>query len=173
MITRTLDTPLGPVRLSVARGAVVALAFDDRARDRDGERDSGRDRDPDRRAADAIARALHAWLDGDLSAVDDVDLAPDGTPFQRRVWDALRRIPPGTTTTYGAIARAIGTPHAARAVGAANAANPIAILVPCHRVVGADGALTGYAFGVERKRWLLAHERRFAGNIRALEMSSM
>ncbi len=89
-----------------------------------------------------------------------VALAPAGTPFQRRVWDALLEVGFGETSTYGAIARAIGRPRSVRAVGAANGANPVSIIVPCHRIVGASGALTGYGGGLWRKEWLLAHERR-------------
>ena len=85
-----------------------------------------------------------------------------GAPFELRVWNALRKIPPGTTTTYGAIAREIGSPDASRAVGMANGANPIAIIVPCHRVIGSNGTLTGYGGGLETKSWLLSHERRWA-----------
>ncbi len=81
-----------------------------------------------------------------------------GTAFQRRVWGALREIPPGRTRSYGQLAAAAGRPRAARAAGAANGANPVSLVVPCHRVVGADGRLTGYGGGLERKRWLLAHE---------------
>jgi methylated-DNA-[protein]-cysteine S-methyltransferase len=81
-----------------------------------------------------------------------------GTPFQRSVWSALRRIPAGTTTSYGALAEHIERPTAVRAVGHANGANPISVVVPCHRVIGADGSLTGYGGGLDRKRWLLAHE---------------
>ena len=88
----------------------------------------------------------------------DLPLAPRGTAFQRQVWDALRPIPHGVTTSYGAIAASIGRPTASRAVGAANGQNPIAIVVPCHRVVGSTGALTGYGGGMDRKRWLLDHE---------------
>jgi methylated-DNA-[protein]-cysteine S-methyltransferase len=88
----------------------------------------------------------------------DLDLAPEGTPFQRRVWDALCAIPYGETTTYGALAASLGRSRAARAVGAANARNPLSIVIPCHRVIGAGGGLTGYAGGVARKQWLLAHE---------------
>ncbi len=83
-----------------------------------------------------------------------------GSPFQRRVWQALLEIPYGATTTYGELALRLGKPGAARAVGLANGRNPFAIVVPCHRVVGARGALTGYGGGLERKRWLLDHERR-------------
>jgi methylated-DNA-[protein]-cysteine S-methyltransferase len=86
-----------------------------------------------------------------------------GTAFQRACWSSLRQIPAGTTTSYGALAKALGKPAAMRAVGLANGANPIAVVVPCHRVVGSDGSLTGYGGGLERKRWLLAHEARHAG----------
>ena len=88
----------------------------------------------------------------------DIPLDPPGTPFQRRVWDALRAIPYGTTLSYGELARRLGDLRATRAVGAANGRNPIPIIVPCHRVVGANGALTGFGGGLDRKRWLLEHE---------------
>jgi methylated-DNA-[protein]-cysteine S-methyltransferase len=105
-----------------------------------------------------IARRLEAFFDGDLAALDAIETESGGTSFQRAVWSALRRIPPGTTVSYGQLAARIGRPHASRAVGAANGSNPIAIIVPCHRVIGSDGHLTGYGGGIERKRWLLAHE---------------
>jgi methylated-DNA-[protein]-cysteine S-methyltransferase len=89
----------------------------------------------------------------------DMPLAPRGTPFQQRVWQLLREIPYGDTTSYGALARRLGSPEASRAVGLANGRNPIAIIIPCHRVVGSDGSLTGYGGGLDRKRWLLDHER--------------
>jgi methylated-DNA-[protein]-cysteine S-methyltransferase len=88
----------------------------------------------------------------------DVALAPQGTPFQQEVWRALQEIPYGTTTSYGALARELGRPDAARAVGLANGSNPVGIIVPCHRVVGADGSLTGYGGGLHRKQWLLEFE---------------
>ncbi|HMA45123.1 MAG TPA: methylated-DNA--[protein]-cysteine S-methyltransferase, partial [Gemmatimonadales bacterium] len=91
-------------------------------------------------------------------AVFDLPLAAAGTPFQQRVWRALRQIPFGATESYAGLARRLGAPAAARAVGAANGQNPIPIIVPCHRVIGADGDLTGFGGGLERKRWLLAHE---------------
>jgi O-6-methylguanine DNA methyltransferase len=106
----------------------------------------------------AIIAALDAYFAGDLAALDRVPVATGGSDFQRSVWAALRQIPPGTTSGYGALAARLGKPGAARAVGLANGSNPIGIVVPCHRVIGASGALTGYAGGVERKRWLLAHE---------------
>ena len=106
------------------------------------------------------AQQLDAYWSGELFDFD-LPLAPKGTPFQQKVWRALRKIPYGTTATYGEIARKIGSPTASRAVGAANGRNPIAIVVPCHRVIGANGTLTGYAGGLDMKRQLLAHESRF------------
>ncbi len=106
----------------------------------------------------AMVQALRAYFAGDLRALDAIPVATGGSDFQRQVWAALRTIPPGATTSYGELAAAIGRPGASRAVGMANGANPIGIVVPCHRVIGANGALTGYAGGVERKRWLLRHE---------------
>jgi methylated-DNA-[protein]-cysteine S-methyltransferase len=107
--------------------------------------------------------ALAAYMHGDLAAIEPLDIATGGTPFQRMVWAALRDIPTATTTSYGELARRIGRPAAVRAVGLANGANPIGIVVPCHRVIGADGSLTGYGGGLARKRWLLQHEARAAG----------
>lgn len=104
-------------------------------------------------------RALCDYFQGDLAALTRLDVAESGTPFQRQVWRALRDIPRGTTVSYGALARRIGQPRAVRAVGLANGQNPINLVVPCHRVIGADGSLTGYGGGLRRKRWLLAHER--------------
>ena len=106
----------------------------------------------------AIRRPLTGYFAGDLTAIDAIPVATGGTSFQQEVWAALRGIRPGTTLGYGALARKLGRPNAARAVGLANGANPIAIVVPCHRVIGADASLTGYGGGVERKRWLLGHE---------------
>jgi O-6-methylguanine DNA methyltransferase len=106
-----------------------------------------------------LADALGAYFAGQLSALDVLPIATGGTLFQRTVWRALRTIPAGETLSYGELAARVGQPGAARAVGLANGKNPIAIVVPCHRVIGADGSLTGYAGGVERKRWLLDHER--------------
>lgn len=109
---------------------------------------------------DEISQAIRAYFDGDLDALNAIEIEGGGTDFQRRAWDALRAIPPGQTRTYGQMAVEIGRPNASRAIGAANALNPISIVVPCHRLVGSDGALTGYGGGIERKRWLLEHERR-------------
>ena len=111
-----------------------------------------------------IARTRR-WLDdyfaGASAAIDGLTFDMRGAPFELRVWEALRQIPAGATTSYGAIAKALGSPGAARAVGAANGANPIAIIVPCHRVIGSSGSLTGYGGGLDRKTWLIDHERRW------------
>ncbi len=155
-----IPSPLGTILLVAGDDGVVALDFDDcrermqtLLKARFGEVELVRADDPC-----GYSSRLRAYLTGTLDALDDVAVAAGGTPFQDRVWRALRSIPAGATRSYGEIARAIGRPTAARAVGAANGRNPVALVVPCHRVVGSDGALTGYAGGVERKRWLLAHE---------------
>ena len=106
-----------------------------------------------------LTTAMRSYLAGQLTAIDDLPVATGGTEFQRLVWRALRQIPCGETISYGELARRIGRPAAVRAVGLANGTNPISIVVPCHRVIGSNGSLTGYGGGIERKRWLLAHER--------------
>jgi methylated-DNA-[protein]-cysteine S-methyltransferase len=105
-----------------------------------------------------LTSAIASYFEGDLTAIDTIPVALVGTPFQRAVWTALRDIPCGSTTSYSALAQRIGRPSAVRAVGLANGANPVGVVVPCHRVVGADGGLVGYGGGIARKRWLLAHE---------------
>jgi methylated-DNA-[protein]-cysteine S-methyltransferase len=105
-----------------------------------------------------IGEALAAYFADDPEALDSVPVTTAGTAFQREVWKALRGIRPGTTLSYGALAQQLGRPKSARAVGLANGANPVAIVIPCHRVIGADASLTGYGGGIDRKRWLLAHE---------------
>jgi methylated-DNA-[protein]-cysteine S-methyltransferase len=114
---------------------------------------------PRMRAPQAIRGALEAYFEGDIAAIDRVPVQADGTPFQLKVWKALREIPAGETISYGELAGRIGQPTASRAVGLANGSNPISIVVPCHRVIGANGKLTGYGGGLDRKRWLLNHER--------------
>ncbi len=106
------------------------------------------------------AARVRDYLGGDLQALDELEVDPLGTPFQLGVWRALRRIPPGKTLSYAELARSIGQPRAVRAVARANALNPISLVIPCHRVIGADGMLRGYAGGLDRKQWLLAHERQ-------------
>lgn len=148
-----LDSPLGPLTLVVTDGALTGLWMSDQRHRPAGE--GFGDRVPD--ALPAAREQLAAYFDAALTAFD-LPLAPYGTPFRRRVWSALREIPYGATTTYGRLAAAIGNPAASRAVGLANGRNPISIVVPCHRVVGADGSLTGYGGGLDRKRVLLALE---------------
>jgi methylated-DNA-[protein]-cysteine S-methyltransferase len=106
----------------------------------------------------SITERLIAYIEGDIAAIDDIPVEAAGTAFQRDVWAALRHIPVGQTWSYGELAKHIGRPAAVRAVGLANGANPISVVVPCHRVIGANGTLTGYAGGMARKRWLLEHE---------------
>jgi methylated-DNA-[protein]-cysteine S-methyltransferase len=109
-----------------------------------------------------VRQALDDYFAGHLEALDEIECQADGTEFQRSVWTALRDIPAGQTLSYGTLAGRLGNPKAVRAVGLANGSNPIPIVIPCHRVIGSDGSLTGYGGGLERKRWLLAHEGRFA-----------
>ena len=116
------------------------------------------DRYTERKRPSAARKALEAYFEGNIAALDHVGVETGGTLFQRTVWAALRRIPAGQTTSYGALASTIDRPRAMRAVGLANGSNPIGIIVPCHRVIGASGALTGYGGGLARKQWLLEHE---------------
>lgn len=115
------------------------------------------------RAAPQLGQRLAAYFDGDIHVLADIPVATGGTPFQRAVWSALRQIAAGTTLSYGALARKLDCPKASRAVGLANGANPVSLVVPCHRVIGANGSLTGFGGGLHRKRWLLAHEARACG----------
>ena len=160
-----LPSPLGPLLVVWDRERRLrALDFEDyeprfrRLLNRHYGADS--ERLPSGRAPAEIVERLAAYFEGAIDAIDEIPVATGGTAFQRAIWSALRDIPSGSTTTYGRLAARIGRPSACRAVGAANGANPIAIVVPCHRVVGSDASLTGYAGGLERKRWLLAHEER-------------
>jgi methylated-DNA-[protein]-cysteine S-methyltransferase len=109
-----------------------------------------------------LVSSLTRYFDGEIAILDGIPVAFSGTPFQRKVWTALRSIEGGATLSYGALARRIHEPHAVRAVGMANGRNPIGVVVPCHRVIGSDGTLTGYGGGLARKRWLLEHEARYA-----------
>ena len=113
----------------------------------------------------SVGATLDAYFQGDTRCVHAIPTATGGTPFQRAVWRALMDIPSGSTESYGQLAKRIGKPGASRAVGLANGSNPISIVVPCHRVIGASGALTGYGGGLWRKQWLLAHEKRQGGDL--------
>lgn len=151
--TLLVDSPVGPLLLHATTDGVSGLSLD-------GTRMSRVRVDTTREATahlDALGSQLDEYFDGRRSAFD-VALALDGTPFQREVWDGLRAIPYGETVSYGELAERIGRPGAQRAVGLANGQNPVAIVVPCHRVIGADGSLTGYGGGLDRKRFLLALE---------------
>jgi len=157
----TVDSPIGLVTAAVRDGALVAMGvgehWERKVRPFDGQARVPAD-DPA-----GVATAVRRYFAGDVHAIDALPVAPTGTAFQRAVWAALRRIPVGTTVSYGELARTLGAPSAVRAVGAANGANPIWLVVPCHRVIGADGSLTGYGGGLPRKRWLLDHEQRAVG----------
>ncbi len=156
-----LKTPVGPMtRVTDQQGRLRVLEFsdhDERMRRLMYRYYGPCDLTPGAAPA-AVRTALDAYFDGDLAAIDSLETAATGTPFQGRVWAALREIPAGTTESYGALAARLGLPNAMRAVGLANGANPIAVVVPCHRVIGANGTLTGYGGGIERKQWLLKHE---------------
>lgn len=145
MSTRTIETPIGPLTLEADENAVTAIRFGASA---------AQGVSPLLDAAEAQLREYFAGM----RRVFDLPIAPHGTAFQQRVWAALRTIPYGETRTYGELAAAIGNPSACRAVGMANHRNPLPIVIPCHRVIGANGTLTGYAGGVETKRKLLALE---------------
>jgi len=156
----TVDSPIGPLTLVTDARAVYALEFAD-VEDRLAAqlaRRFGRFALRPRRDPLGARGKLAAYFSGDLRAIDAIAVNPGGTPFQQAVWRALRRIPPGKTSSYGRLAARLGRPAAPRAVGHANALNPVAIVIPCHRLIGSDDGLTGYAGGVERKRWLLRHE---------------
>ena len=105
-----------------------------------------------------VVAVLERYFTGDLTSLDEVDVELHGTDFQQRVWRALRSVAAGTTSSYAELARKVGAPAAVRAVGAANGANPVAVVLPCHRIIGSNGTLTGYGGGLDRKRWLLNHE---------------
>ncbi|OKI00878.1 cysteine methyltransferase [Streptomyces sp. CB02923] len=151
------DSPYGPLTL-VAEGDVLAGLYMTDQRHRPPQESFGPPEDPETPPFAAAVRQLHAYFDGTLT-VFDLPLAPRGTPFQHRVWDALCEIPYGGTLSYGQLAERLGKPSAARAVGLANGKNPIGIIIPCHRVIGASGSLTGYGGGLDRKRRLLDFER--------------
>ena len=155
-----IDSPLGPISTGVdERGAVAWVAFGDVRLRRDLPGVPAKaDLAEDAAATSEVDRQLGEYFAGSRRAFD-LDVAPAGSEFQRAAWEMLRKIPYGETRTYGQQAALLGRPNSARAVGRANATNPIAIIVPCHRVIGASGALTGYASGLPIKEALLAMER--------------
>ena len=156
------ETPLGPMRLCFTDQGLAALEFA-------GEGSPSMLSDaalPNhlRPLVEAVRRELSAYFAGVPTDFAALILAPRGTPFQLRVWQELRRIPWGQTISYGELARRVGNPKASRAVGQANAVNPIPLIVPCHRVIAAGGGLGGYSSGLDRKRWLLRHEGQVSGS---------
>ncbi len=170
MLFRTvIESPIGELTLTADAGALVAImwdAADPTAKNPAQKKLGGRatvDVPPAQHDVLAQAAAQLAEYFAGTRSVFDIAMAPSGTPFQLQAWDALRTIPFGETISYGAQAAVMGDKRKARAVGAANSKNPIPIIVPCHRVVGASGHLTGFAGGVTVKAWLLDHERRVAG----------
>ncbi|NUO53658.1 MAG: methylated-DNA--[protein]-cysteine S-methyltransferase [Polyangiaceae bacterium] len=161
LVARNLTTPVGALRLVANDRALAGVYFE-------GHKPTPRFDGPEAGAhpiLDLAERAFGAWFEGDLDAFAELPTHADGTALELAVWKGLRRIPAGETSTYGELAAAIGHPNAARPVGRANGRNPLSIVVPCHRVVGKGGALTGYAGGLERKAWLLEHERRHVGSL--------
>jgi methylated-DNA-[protein]-cysteine S-methyltransferase len=163
MFETTCDSPVGPLVILSTDQGVCALRPAEMKPKRAGRTTATATATPTAIAPgdphDARA-LLGAYFSGDIEALDALAVDLHGTAFELRVWRALRQIPAGTTESYGALAKRLGRPTAARAVGAANGRNPVMLAVPCHRVIGASGALTGFAAGIERKRFLLAFEAR-------------
>ena len=155
-----VDSPVGPLTL-VARGGALSRLYMEAQRHRPAEETFGAPGDPGAAPFAAVAEQLSAYFAGELTEFD-LPLVLHGTPFQQRVWALLQEIPYGDTATYGRLAADMGKPSASRAVGLANGRNPIGIIVPCHRVVGSTGDLTGYGGGLDRKRYLLDFERSTA-----------
>ena len=156
------DTPVGPLTLVAEGKALVGLWMEDQ-RHHPGTASYGVPADPDDELLAQAAAQLGEYFAGERTSFD-IPLAPEGTPFQKRVWEELLRIPFAETVSYGQLAQRLGSPGASRAVGLANGRNPIGIVVPCHRVIGTAGSLTGYGGGLGRKRLLLDLESRVAGH---------
>lgn len=159
ILVQTIDSPIGPLTAAERAGRVCLLHF--------GEDGPAIDRMFDtwypgearaRQPLGEVSGVFRRYFAGELAALDGVPVELNGTEFQKQVWLALRRIPSGATISYAELARRIGKASAVRAAGSANGANPVAVIVPCHRVIGSNGSLTGYGGGIERKQWLLAHE---------------
>jgi methylated-DNA-[protein]-cysteine S-methyltransferase len=159
VVVHTLESPIGPLTAGERAGRVCLLHFGADGPDVDASLERWYPGEPRvRRPLSNLSSLFSRYFAGDVVALDAIPAELNGTPFQKTVWQALRRIPAGTTISYADLARRIGQPGSVRAVGSANGANPVAVIVPCHRVIGSDGSLTGYGGGLDRKRWLLAHE---------------
>jgi methylated-DNA-[protein]-cysteine S-methyltransferase len=161
LLVATLPTPIGPLEVVTKGGILCGVTFEGHgaATRASMERRFGEIAIERHDSLDGVTDRIAAYFAGDVHAVDDLPVDTGGTTFQRRVWDALRRIPAGTTVSYGEVARTIWHPTAYRGVGMAAGANPVPIVVPCHRVVAADGSLGGFGGGIARKKWLLAFEQ--------------
>jgi|TARA_R110002072_G_scaffold61811_4_gene155187 methylated-DNA-[protein]-cysteine S-methyltransferase len=159
----TLDTPIGPLRVAAHSGGLARVLFDT-------QKDEVLEEDPNpsdeaKQHLEAALQALREYFANERQSFEDLTLAPVGTDFQLSVWQALLNIGYGDTCAYRDIATSIGNPKAVRAVGLANGKNPIPVIVPCHRVVGANGTLTGFGGGLPAKKWLLEHEGALAGSL--------
>ena len=155
----TLESPVGTLTLAERAGRVCMLHFGDDRPAIDRVFDRWYPGEPRARQPLLTLKArLERYFAGETTAIDAIPVELNGTAFQKTVWQALRRIPCGTTISYAELAKRIGDPAAVRAVGTANGANPVAVIVPCHRVIGSNGKLTGYGGGLDRKQWLLGHE---------------
>lgn len=160
IILSRYESPIGALTLASEGDALLALEFAERALGVRARLQAARAgvEPGEGSTPPSIAAALKAYFEGDATALDRLEARPAGTPFQRQVWETLRRIPAGHVWSYAQLARAVGRPRASRAVGAANGRNPVALVVPCHRVIATDGKLGGYGGGLHRKEWLLRHE---------------
>ena len=160
ILSDRVETPIGPMLLLARDGMLIGLEFDDHpervARDlrlRFGTSERFPAKNPH-----GFSDRIRAYFAGDMKAIENIPTDGGGTDFQRKVWEELKRIPCGVTISYGTLAKRLGDANLMRAVGLANGRNPISIVVPCHRVIGSDGSLTGYGGGLHRKEWLLKHE---------------
>ncbi len=155
-----IETPLGTMYLAIEDGALREAGFlETWARPVESPDDSSDDNDLSE-SATHVRDAISSYFEGDVEAIDSINIDPPGTDFQRAVWQAIREVPVGATASYLEIARAVGKPSAYRAVGTATGRNPVGIAVPCHRIVRSDGGLGGYGGGLDRKQWFLDHERK-------------
>jgi len=159
----TLDTPIGPIRVAAHSGGLARVLFDT-------QKEEVLEEDPNpsdeaKQHLEAALQALREYFADERQSFGDLTLAPEGTDFQLSVWQALLKIRYGDTCAYRDIATSIGNPKAVRAVGLANGKNPIPVIVPCHRVIGANGTLTGFGGGLPAKKWLLEHEGALAGSL--------
>lgn len=160
ILSDRIETPIGPMLLLARDGVLLVLEFEDAADRIEQEiaKRFGGVEIVEQANPFGLSDRVRRYFAGDLQVIEGIETDGGGTGFQRRVWAELKRIPCGTTISYGELAARLGDRNATRAVGLANGRNPISVVVPCHRVIGADGSLTGYGGGIARKKWLLTHE---------------